>query len=201
MDHINRQLRRLPAWVVYALGTLPAGLLIYGAFFGGLGPDPVKGLERSLGEWGLRFLIASLAVTPLMRVGLRLSKFRRALGLLGFFYILAHFAVWIGLDMGLYWAQIARDLVKRPYIIVGFAGFLMLLPLAITSNDGSIRRLGGQVWRRLHRLAYPAILAGAVHFVMIGKVWTTESLIYLGLVGVLLAVRLIPPRRRRLQTA
>ena len=201
MDHINRQLRRLPAWVVYALGTLPAGLLIYGAFFGGLGPDPVKGLERSLGEWGLRFLIASLAVTPLMRVGLRLLKFRRALGLLGFFYILAHFAVWIGLDMGLYWAQIARDLVKRPYIIVGFAGFLMLLPLAITSNDGSIRRLGGQVWRRLHRLAYPAILAGAVHFVMIGKVWTTESLIYLGLVGVLLAVRLIPPRRRRLQTA
>ena len=201
MDHINRQLRRLPAWVVYALGTLPAGLLIYSAFFGGLGPDPVKGLERSLGEWGLRFLIASLAVTPLMRVGLRLLKFRRALGLLGFFYILAHFAVWIGLDMGLYWAQIARDLVKRPYIIVGFAGFLMLLPLAITSNDGSIRRLGGQVWRRLHRLAYPAILAGAVHFVMIGKVWTTESLIYLGLVGVLLAVRLIPPRRRRLQTA
>ena len=84
---------------------------------------------------------------------------------------------------------------------MGFAGFLMLLPLAITSNDGSIRRLGGQVWRRLHRLAYPAILAGAVHFVMIGKVWTTESLIYLGLVGVLLAVRLIPPRRRRLQTA
>lgn len=201
MDQINRQLRRLPTWAVYFAGTIPAALLIYGAVFGGLGPDPVKGLERPLGEWGLRFLIASLAVTPLMRVGLRLLKFRRALGLLGFFYILAHFAVWIGLDMGLYWPQIAGDLIKRPYIIVGFAGFLMLLPLAITSNDGMIRRLGGQAWRRLHRLAYPAILAGAVHFLMIGKVYTTEALIYLGLVAVLLAIRLIPQRRRRLQTA
>lgn len=201
MDQINRQLRRLPTWVVYLGGAIPALLLIYGAFFGGLGPDPVKGLERPLGNWGLRFLIASLAVTPLMRVGLRLLKFRRALGLLGFFYILAHFAVWIGLDMGLYWQQIVSDLVKRPYIIVGFAAFLMLLPLAITSNDGMIRRIGGQAWRRLHKLAYPAILAGAVHFVMIGKVWTTQSLIYLGLVAVLLSVRLIPQRKRRLQTA
>ncbi len=201
MDQVNRQLRRLPTWVVYLAGAIPAGLLIYAAFFGGLGPDPVKGLERPLGEWGLRFLIASLAVTPLMRVGLRLLKFRRALGLLGFFYILAHFGVWIGLDMGFYWPQIAGDLVKRPYIIVGFAGFLMLLPLALTSNDGSIRRLGGQAWRRLHRMAYPAILAGAVHFLMIGKVYTTEALIYLGLVVGLLAIRLIPQRRRRLQTA
>lgn len=201
MDQINRSLRRLPTWVVYLGGAIPAALLLYGAFFGGLGPDPVKGLERPLGEWGLRFLIASLAVTPLMRVGLRLLKFRRALGLLGFFYILAHFMVWIGLDMGLLWTQIAQDLVKRPYIIVGFAGFLMLLPLAITSNDGMIRRMGGRAWRRLHKLAYPAILAGAVHFLMIGKVYTTEALIYLGLVGVLLAVRLIPQRRRQLQTA
>jgi sulfoxide reductase heme-binding subunit YedZ len=201
MDQINRYLRRLPTWVVYLGGAIPAALLLYGAFFGGLGPDPVKGLERPLGEWGLRFLIASLAVTPLMRVGLRLLKFRRALGLLGFFYILAHFMVWIGLDMGLLWTQIAQDLFKRPYIIVGFAGFLMLLPLAITSNDGMIRRMGGRAWRRLHKLAYPAILAGAVHFLMIGKVYTTEALIYLGLVGVLLAVRLIPQRRRQLQTA
>ncbi|MBL4929198.1 protein-methionine-sulfoxide reductase heme-binding subunit MsrQ [Fuscibacter oryzae] len=201
MEQINSYLRRLPTWVVYLGGAIPAALLLYGAFFGGLGPDPVKGLERPLGEWGLRFLIASLAVTPLLRVGLRLLKFRRALGLLGFFYILAHFMVWIGLDMGLLWTQIAQDLVKRPYIIVGFAGFLMLLPLAITSNDGVIRRMGGRAWRRLHKLAYPAILAGAVHFLMIGKVYTTEALIYLGLVGVLLVVRLIPQRKRQLQTA
>ncbi len=201
MDLINGYLRRLPAWVVYLAGAIPAAMLLYAAVFGGLGPDPVKGLERPLGEWGLRFLIASLAVTPLMRVGLRLLKFRRALGLLGFFYILAHFAVWIGLDMGLYWPQIVSDLVKRPYIIIGFSGFLMLLPLAVTSSNAMIRRMGGQAWRRLHRLAYPAILAGAVHFLMIGKVYTTEALIYLGLVAVLLAIRLIPQRRRQLQTA
>ena len=121
--------------------------------------------------------------------------------MLGFWYVLVHFAVWIGLDMGLYWPQIAADLVKRPYIIAGFAGLLMLLPLAITSTDGMVRRLGAQAWRRLHRLAYPAILAGAVHFLMIGKVWTTEALIYLGLVTALLALRLIPRRKPRIQTA
>jgi sulfoxide reductase heme-binding subunit YedZ len=201
MERVNRALRRLPVWAVYAAGAVPAAVLVWGAVFGGLGPDPVKGLERPLGEWGLRFLIAALAITPLMRAGLRLMKFRRALGMLGFWYVLVHFAVWIGLDMGFYWPQIAGDLVKRPYVIVGFAGLLMLLPLAVTSTDGMVRRLGGQAWRRLHRLAYPAILAGAVHFLMIGKVWTTEALIYLGLVILLLALRLIPRRRPRLQTA
>lgn len=195
MDRVNTGLRRLPVWVVYLLGTVPAALLLIGAFTGGLGVDPVKGLEYELGEWGLRFLIASLAVTPLMRVGLRLIRFRRALGLLGFWYVLAHFAVWIGLDMGLMWSQIAGDLVKRPYIMVGFGALLLLLPLALTSSDRAVRRLGGQAWRNLHRLAYPAILAGAVHFVMIGKVWTADSLIYLGLTLALLALRLVPRRR------
>lgn len=195
MDRINTGLRRLPVWAVYLMGALPAAVLLLGAFTGGLGVDPVKGLEHELGEWGLRFLIASLAVTPLMRVGLRLIRFRRALGLLGFWYVLAHFAVWIGLDMGLIWSQIAGDLVKRPYIMVGFGAFLALIPLALTSSDRALRRLGGQAWRNLHRLAYPAILAGAVHFVMIGKVWTADSLIYLGLVLALLAVRLVPKRR------
>ena len=195
MDRVNTGLRRLPVWVVYLLGSVPAALLLIGAFTGGLGVDPVKGLEHELGEWGLRFLIASLAVTPLMRVGLRLIRFRRALGLLGFWYVLAHFAVWIGLDMGLMWSQIAGDLVKRPYIMVGFGALLLLLPLAMTSSDRAVRRLGGQAWRNLHRLAYPAILAGAVHFVMIGKVWTVDSLIYLGLTLALLALRLVPRRR------
>ena len=195
MDRANQLLRRLPSWVVYLAGAIPFALLVHAALTNTLGPDPVKGLERPLGEWGLRFLIASLAVTPLMRAGLRLIRFRRALGLLGFWYVLAHFTVWVTLDMGLIWSQIAGDLVKRPYIVVGFAAFLMLIPLALTSSDYALRRLGGQAWRNLHRLAYPAILAGAVHFVMIGKVWTGDSLIYLGLVLALLAVRLLPRRR------
>lgn len=201
MDRVNMALRRLPVWVVYAGGAIPAAALLYGALFGGLGVDPVKALEKELGEWGLRFLIASLAVTPLMRAGLRLIRFRRALGLLGFFYVLTHFAVWVTLDMGLLWNQIAGDLWKRPYIVVGFAGFLMLIPLALTSTDGALRRLGRAAWRRLHRLAYPAVLAGAVHFVMIGKVWTADSLIYLCLTLGLLAIRLLPRRRAVLRTA
>ena len=197
MDRVNTGLRRLPVWVVYLLGSVPAALLLIGAFTGGLGVDPVKGLEHELGEWGLRFLIASLAVTPLMRVGLRLIRFRRALGLLGFWYVLAHFAVWVGLDMGLMWSQIAGDLVKRPYIMVGFGALLLLLPLAMTSSDRAVRRLGGQAWRNLHRLAYPAILAGAVHFVMQAKGWPLEPLVYLGLVLGLLGLRLVPKARSR----
>ena len=196
MDRVNTGLRRLPVWAVYLGGALPAALLLAQGIGGQLGIDPVKGLEHGLGLWGLRFLLASLAVTPLMRVGLRLMRFRRALGLLGFFYVLAHFAVWVVLDMGLLWSQIAGDLIKRPYIVVGFAALVLLLPLAVTSTDGALRRLGGAAWRRLHRLAYPAILAGAVHFVMIGKVWTGESLFYLGLCAGLLALRLLPARRR-----
>lgn len=200
MDRINRLARRLPVWAVWLAGALPAALLIAAVAGNRLGVDPVKVLEHELGLWALRFLLASLAVTPLMRLGLRLMKFRRALGLLGFFYVLAHFAVWIALDMGLRWGQIAEDLWKRPYILVGFAGLLMLIPLAVTSSDGALRRMGAAAWRRLHRLAYPAIALGAVHFVMIGKVWTAESLIYLAITGGLLAVRLLPRPGRRLQS-
>lgn len=200
MDRINRLARRLPVWAVWLAGALPAALLIAAVAGNRLGVDPVKALEHELGLWALRFLLASLAVTPLMRLGLRLMKFRRALGLLGFVYVLAHFAVWIALDMGLRWGQIAEDLWKRPYILVGFAGLLMLIPLAVTSSDGALRRMGAAAWRRLHRLAYPAIVLGAVHFVMIGKVWTAESLIYLAITGGLLAVRLLPRPGRRLQT-
>jgi sulfoxide reductase heme-binding subunit YedZ len=201
MERLNTALRRLPTGVVWAGGALPALWLFWGVLAGALGPDPVAALERGLGEWGLRFLIASLAVTPLMRAGLRLLRFRRALGVLGFGYIALHFATWVALDMGLRWGQIADDLWKRPYILIGASAFLLLVPLAATSWDGAVRRLGAAAWRRLHRLAYPAILLGAVHFVMIGKVWTLESLIYLGLVLALLALRLRPAPRRRPRVA
>ena len=201
MDRVNNALRRLPSWVVYLGALVPGVWIFWQAATGASGPDPVKSLELGLGIWALRFLIASLAVTPLMRVGLRLIKFRRALGLMGFFYVACHFATWFVLDMGLLYGQIAADLVKRPYIIVGFGAFLALLPLAATSWNGAIRRMGGQNWRRLHKLAYPAILAGAVHFLMIGKVYTTESVLYLALTLALLALRLrvASPRPRNAQ--
>lgn len=194
-DRINATARRVPTTLLYIGGAIPAAWLLLGATQDSLGPDPVKALEQGLGIWALRFLLASLCITPLMRAGIRLLKFRRALGLLGFAYAALHFATWIALDMGLRWGQIAGDLTKRPYIIVGALGLLLLLPLAATSWNGAIRRLGAAAWNRLHRLAYPAILAGAVHFVMIGKVWTGESLVYLGLAVVLLVLR-VPQSRR-----
>lgn len=191
---LNGLARRLPTLVVYLGGTLPLALLVWAALMGQLGADPVKTLELELGIWGLRFLIASLAITPLAQLGLRLIKFRRALGLLGFSYILLHFAVWMTLDLALRWSLIGSELVKRPFIVVGFSALVLLVPLALTSWNGAIRRMGASAWKRLHRLAYVAILAGGVHFVMIGKVYTVESLVHLAIILALLALRLLPIR-------
>ncbi len=192
MDWLNAQARRVPTWVVYVLGLVPLGFLVWGAIFGGLGPDPVKAIERGLGERGLQFLLASLAITPLRRVGLNLVRFRRALGLLSFIYVSLHLTAWVWLDMGLRWGEMLADLTKRPFVILGMIGFLVMVPLAATSWNGAIRRMGAAAWNRLHKLAYVAILAAAVHLAMISKIWTTEVLVYLGLALGLLAVRLIP---------
>ncbi len=192
MDWLNKQARRVPTWVVYLLGLVPLGFLVWGAIFGGLGPDPVKAIERGLGERGLQFLLASLAITPLRRLGLNLLRFRRALGLLSFIYVTLHLVAWVWLDMGLRWGEMLADLTKRPFVIVGMIGFLVMVPLAATSWNGAIRRLGAATWNRLHKLAYVAILAGAVHLALLSKVWTTEVLVYFGLALGLLAVRLIP---------
>jgi methionine sulfoxide reductase heme-binding subunit len=197
MDRINALARRVPTWVVYLLGLVPLGLLVWGAVFGGIGPDPVKAIERGLGLRGLQFLLASLAVTPLRRVGLNLLKFRRALGLLSFLYVTLHLTAWVWLDMGLRWAEMAGDLTKRPFVIIGMIGFLVMVPLAATSWNGAIRRMGAVAWNRLHKLAYVAILAGAVHLALLSKVWTTEVLIYVGLAVGLLALRLVPKARPR----
>jgi sulfoxide reductase heme-binding subunit YedZ len=192
MDRINALTRRVPTWVVYTMGLVPLGLLVWGAIFGGIGPDPVKAIERSLGEHGLQFLLASLAITPLRRVGLNLLRFRRALGLLAFLYVTLHLTAWVWLDMGLRWNEMLADLTKRPFVIVGMIGFLVLVPLAATSWNGAIRRMGAAAWTRLHRLAYVAILAGVVHYILLSKVWTGELVIYTALAVGLLAVRLVP---------
>lgn len=192
MDWLNRQARRLPTWVVYLLGLVPLGFLVWGAIFGGIGPDPVKAIERGLGLRGLQFLLASLAITPLRRVGLNFLRFRRALGLLAFTYVSLHLVAWVWLDMGLRWGEMLADLTKRPFVILGMIGFLAMVPLAATSWNGAIRRMGAKAWNRLHKLAYVAILAGAVHLALLSKVWTTEILVYLGLALGLLALRLIP---------
>jgi sulfoxide reductase heme-binding subunit YedZ len=195
MERLNGLARRLPTWVVYGLGLVPLAFLIWGAATGGLGVEPVKAIEHRLGELGLQFLLASLAITPLRRIGLNLIRFRRALGLLSFFYIALHLVAWIWLDMGLRWAEMAADLVKRPYVMLGMLGFVAMIPLAVTSTNAAIRRMGPVAWGRLHRLTYAAILAGLAHLTLVSKVWTTEILVYLALGTLLLAARLLPRRK------
>jgi methionine sulfoxide reductase heme-binding subunit len=202
VEALNRALRRLPTWPIYLLAAVPAAALLLRAMQDRLGADPVKALEHELGLPALQFLLATLAVTPLREAtGVNLLRFRRMLGLSAFFYASLHFAVWLGLDRQLDWPAIAADLVKRPFILVGFSAFLLLVPLAATSFDGAIRRLGGRTWRRLHRLAYPAVALAAAHFVWLVKAWPLEPLVYASLVLLLLGWRVLPARARRLAKA
>lgn len=202
MDRINTLARRVPVNAVYLAGVLPFLWIVWLTLTNGLGPDPVKAIELRLGELGLQFIVAGLLVTPLRWVGLNLIRFRRAIGLLAFFYVTMHLLTWVVLDMGLRWDQMAADLVKRWYIIIGMIAFLAMLPLAITSNNASIRRLGAAAWNRLHRLTYVAALGGAIHYLMLVKAWPVEPLAYLSIILVLLAARVWHNRRRRMpQTA
>ena len=176
---------------IYVVGMLPAVWYFYLGVTDQLGADPQKTLERLLGLWALRFLILSLAVTPLRRLGgPSLIRYRRTVGLLAFYYASLHLTVYILLDQGLDFAAIWADIVKRPYITVGMFAFVILVPLAITSNSAMIRRLGGGAWQRLHRLVYVAAAAAAIHFVMVVKAWPPEPLIYAGIVAALLLFRL-----------
>ena len=196
IDRINGAVRRIPAWPIYSVGLLPVPWLLYMAQTGGLGREPIKGLEHELGQLALQLLIAGLCITPLRRFfGLNLLKFRRALGLLAFTYVTLHLLVWLVLDIGIL-SQIWKDILKRPYITIGMAGFAALIPLAVTSNNLSVRRLGPR-WRKLHRLTYVAVFLGSLHYVMLVKGIQQEPLIYMGAVFGLLALRIrrIPTRR------
>ena len=193
-DTINRVQRKVPTWPFYlGFGVLPFWWLYLG-LTGGLGVEPIQVLEHRLGELGLQILIASLAVTPLrMFAGINLVRFRRMLGLMTFYYILLHLLVWLVLDVQIL-GQIWADILKRPYITVGMVGFVLMIPLALTSNNWSIRRLGPMRWRRLHQLVYVAAILGAVHFMLLVKGWQIEPLLYLGVILALLATRVRLPR-------
>lgn len=196
---LNRASRALPTWAVYVAGAVPFVWLVWAVVTNGLGPDPVKAVEHRLGTWALQFLIAGLAVTPLRRLGVNLIRHRRALGLVAFFYVAMHLVTWVVLDMALDWNQILQALWKRPYILIGFAAFVAMVPLAATSTNAAIRRLGPRAWGRLHKLTYLVVAAGAVHYLLLVKVITAEPVIYAGIVLALLAVRLVP-QARRMQT-
>lgn len=189
VEHLNRTLRRVPIWAVYSVGFLPPFWFLYLGLTGGLGVEPIKALEHEVGELGLQAMILGFAVTPLRRfLGLNLIRFRRAIGVLTFYYIACHLLVWLVLDVQIL-SQIWADILKRPYITIGMASFLLMLPLAVTSNNWSVRKLGVN-WRKLHRLVYPAVVLGGLHYVMLAKTWQAEPLIYFAVILTLLATRL-----------
>jgi sulfoxide reductase heme-binding subunit YedZ len=190
-DAVNKFARRVPTWVVYGMGTLPFVWLVWLTATNALGPDPVKAIEHQLGELGLQFLVATLCISPLRWIGVNLIRFRRALGLLAFGYICLHLVAWGWLDMGLRWDEITRDLVKRPYIMIGMVGLLAMVPLAATSTNRAIRSMGPAAWARLHRLTYLAAFAGALHYMILVKAWPVEPMLYLGAVVVLLVARAV----------
>jgi len=189
---LNRGLRRVPTWPVWLAGCVPALWLTWLLFTGGLGVDPVATYERELGLLALQFLLASLCVTPILRLsGINLIRFRRALGVLGFGHALLHLLVWVVLDKQFFWAEMGKDILKRPFITIGMLAFALLLPLALTSTDGAIRRMGAAAWRRLHRLAWPAVILGAAHYLLVVKSWPIEPILYLGAAIGLVGLRLV----------
>lgn len=183
--------RRFPKIAVYLIGLTPGVWTFYLGLTDRLGAEPIRELEHALGLWALRFLLASLAVAPLRQsFRIDLLRFRRALGLLAFYYAAFHLAAYVVLDQGLDPALLLADLRKRPYVIVGMLAFVLLVPLAMTSNDTMVRALGGRTWFRLHRLVYPAVIAAVVHFILVVKSWPLQPLIYAAIAAALLVARL-----------
>jgi sulfoxide reductase heme-binding subunit YedZ len=183
---------QIPKWTVYVVGFVPAVWYFSLGVTDQLGADPLKVLERALGLWALRFLVVGLAVTPLRQsFGINFLRYRRAVGLLAFYYAALHLVTYVVLDQGLDLYAIWADIVKRPYITIGMLGFGLLVPLAITSNNTMVRRLGGQAWSKLHRLVYVAVAAAAIHFILVVKSWPPEPLVYAALITLLLLYRFV----------
>lgn len=178
-------------WGIYAVGLAPAIWSFWLAANNQLGANPVKEFEHILGLWALRFLILTLLVTPLRDLfRLNFLPYRRALGLLAFYYVAMHFVTYVILDRGLNWPEIVKDVTQRWFIIIGFVAFILMIPLALTSNQWSIRKLKNK-WQSLHRLVYLIALAGSLHFLMSVKSWPTEPLVYGLIIIVLVLWRLI----------
>ncbi|QQA42587.1 protein-methionine-sulfoxide reductase heme-binding subunit MsrQ [Pelagovum pacificum] len=192
---INGWLRKVPAsWPLYIGVSFWAGWVFYRGATGALGPNPVEALEHEYGQLAIKLLILGLAVTPLRKwTGITLLRFRRAIGVSAFFLVLAHFTVWAVLDVQRL-AGVWADIVKRPYITIGMAALLLLIPLGVTSNNWSIRKLGRR-WRVLHRLVYPAAILAALHYVWLVKGFELEPYIYMAVILVLLAARVDWSRR------
>jgi len=178
--------------IVFTLSLAPAGYLIFRGFTNNLGVNPAETLQLETGVWSLRFLVATLAITPFRRVTgwNRAIQYRRMLGLFAFFYAFLHFLTYLVLDKYFALDEMMADVVKRPFITMGFLAFVLMIPLALTSTKGWIRRLGRR-WQVLHRLIYISGIAAAIHYVWKGKVLLGPSVYYATAIGLLLAFRLV----------
>lgn len=196
---LNGVLRRIPAWTIYIVGGVYAVWQFWLAL-NQIGPylvEPINVLERAYGEVGLKLMVLGLLVTPLRKwTGVNLIKFRRAIGVTAFFFALAHFLVFAVLDVQSV-SRVWTEIVKRPYVTVGMASFLLLVPLALTSNNLSVRKLGAATWRKLHKLTYPAAILGAIHYLWLVKGFQIEPIIYLVVILVLIATRYLRIERFR----
>jgi len=177
--------------LVFLLCLTPLAWLVWDTLQNDLGTDPVAQLEHRTGLWALRLLLATLAITPLRRVSgwNKAVRYRRMLGLFAFFYVTVHLAVYLFVDLGGYWADIFEQIAKKPYITVGFAAWLLLIPLAVTSTQKMMRRLGRR-WGQLHKLVYATALLGVLHFLWLVKADKREPLAYIAVFALLMLWRL-----------
>jgi sulfoxide reductase heme-binding subunit YedZ len=184
---------------VFALCLVPFLHLVWRGLHQSLGANPVEEISETTGIWTLNFLVITLAVSPLRRIANQpwLIRFRRMFGLFAFFYVCLHFTAYIWLDQNLDLASTLKDVAKRPFITAGFTAFVLLIPLALTSTTGWIRRLGGARWQMLHRLIYISGIAGGVHYYWKVKSDVRQPVLYLTIIALLLAFRLITKLRER----
>lgn len=190
---------RVAKTVVFLLCLVPFFLLVWGIFTNDLGANPPETITHTTGDWILRFLVLTLCITPLRQLtGWNwVIRFRRMFGLFAFFYSLPHLAIYVLTLKAFDWAGIAEDIIERPYITVGFLGFVLMIPLAITSTKGWIRRLGGKRWQRLHGLVYASAIAGVLHYFWLVKLDTTSPIRYGIAIGLLLGFRVWTAVRSR----
>jgi sulfoxide reductase heme-binding subunit YedZ len=188
---------------IFIASFMPAAALVYGLVNNQLGANPIEVITRDTGEWTLRFLLTTLAVSPLrLLFGWHfLVPVRRMLGLYAFFYAAVHMLLYIWLDQFFNLSDIIDDVIERPFIAVGMASFLALIPLAVTSNNAMIKRLGSERWNQLHKLVYAIGIGGTVHFFMLVKKDITEPVIYIVILATLLSIRLYRYGRRTLISA
>lgn len=191
LPSLPRRYHKASVWALYVIGLCPAVWDFYLAASGALGFNPVKEFEHLLGTWALRFIIATLAITPIRDLfGINWMRYRRALGLIAFYYVLMHVAVYVSLDLRFDFGAVWADIIRRWYITIGMACLLLLIPLAVTSNNWSIRKLSG-AWNKLHKLIYPIAIGGVIHYILSVKSVTLVPSTYIALIVLLVAYRAV----------